>query len=1169
MLNSTAIIIAGLIYVGALFAVATWGDRIAGKRPPGSPRPFIYAMSLGVYCTSWTYFGSVGLAAKSGFDFFPIYLGPILVFTLGWKMLQYIAALAKRQNITSIADFIAARYGKNGSLGALVALIAVIGIVPYISLQLKAVALSLQTVMGEHGRLAAETFGGDTIALVVTAALAIFAILFGTRHIDTTEHQDGLVLAISIESIIKLLAFLTVGIFVVYQFAGGPSQLLASAAERPEVMELFTRDFDGGRWITMTLLSMFAIILLPRQFHMAVVENAHRSDIRRAAWLFPAYLIAINIFVVPIAILGLLHLPAGSDADTFVLALPVLAGNEFMTLVAFIGGISAATAMVIVEAVALSIMVCNSLVVPLVLRQRLGSVAPEDDMGHLLVTIRRVAIVTILVLAYGYYAMIGSSVALAQIGLISFAAVAQFAPAFFGGLLWRRGTARGARAGLIAGFVLWTYTLLLPSLADAGWLASSFVTDGPWGVSLLRPRVLFYLEFDPLTHGVFWSLVANVSAFVFFSLTRQPSPVERTQARSFVGSEAPVSAAGFRLWRTTLTAGELQETVARYLGVERTEKAFARFAHEHDARHDPKAQADLRLLRFAEHLLASAVGTASSRLVMKLLLEGHTKHARGGMQLLDDANAAIQYNRDLLQSAIDNVKQGIAVFDVDFNLICWNAQFEALLDLNSDISRIGAPLQDVVEAMLSQASATAVNASTVADRVRKIAVTREAFRERLDSRGTVLEVRSGEMPDGGTVVTFADITESYLAAEALKRANETLERRVAERTAELMSLNAELEHARARSENANQEKTRFIAAASHDILQPLNAARLFTASLMDRHAKSKDRDLVRSVDLSLEAVEEIISALLDISRIDAGAMKPERSVFPVNELLQNLNLEFGPVARDKGLKFHTVASSAIVETDRKLLRRILQNLVSNAVKYTPSGEVLMGCRRIGNMLRIEVHDTGHGIAEDKRDVVFREFERINQGHGESGLGLGLSIVERIAKMLGHSITLRSTLGRGTMFAISIPLAKDQAVSVPQARTSTVRRGLGAVLNVMVIDNEPSIIAGMTALLEGWGCNVVSASSVAEALTAFEAVDGRIDIILADYHLHRDDGIALVDRLRSRARKPIPAVLITAERSKHVQDLALAHDIQYIRKPVKPAALRAAINHASMRAEAAE
>lgn len=1170
MLNTPVIIVFGIAYIGLLFAVASWGDQKSTASRRWRARPLIYALSLGVYCTSWTYFGSVGLAASNGFDFLPIYIGPILLFTIGWRLLQVIAGIAKKQNITSIADFIAARYGKNEPLGALVAAIAVIGIVPYISLQLKAVAFSLQVVMGGQEAAGSGLPNGEVVALIVTIAMAVFAILFGTRHIDTTEHQDGLVLAISVESIVKLAAFLAVGLFVTFSLANGPSHLLEMASQRPDVIALFAKDLDGGRWVTMTLLATFAVVLLPRQFHMAIVENSDPNDIRRAAWLFPLYLVAINLFVVPIAITGLLMLPEGTDGDTFVLALPVFAGNGILTMITFLGGLSAATAMVIVETIALAIMVCNNLVVPLILRHRDKRGHRGKEMGELLFAIRRTSIVVILGLAYSYYSMTSSSAALAQIGLISFAAVAQFAPAFFGGMMWRRGTARGACAGMVGGFLLWAYTLLLPSFADSGWISPHFITDGPWGINLLRPRTLFNLEFDPLTHGVIWSLAANIAIFIGVSLLRQPTLAERAQAGIFVARDTPASGTSFKLWRTTLKWGDVEDTVARYLGPERAQEAFEEYAAQNKIQRSRSTEANIQLLRFAEHLLASAVGSASSRLVIKLLLEGHTKNVRGGAQLLDDANAAIQYNRDLLQAAIDNVKQGIAVFDPELNLICWNRQFEDLLRLPHHAYRIGTPLNEVMRHFLVLAVGEAeAGSNTVDDLVRKISQTHETFQMRLSESGMVVEVHSGVMPDGGSVVTFADITDSYVAAEALQRANESLERRVAERTAELTSLNAELERARALAEVANQDKTRFIAAASHDILQPLNAARLFSASLMERHSKSKDRDLVRGVDLSLESVEEIIGALLDISQIDAGATKPEKSVFAIGEVLQALAIEFAPIARDKGLRFRIVTSGVHVETDRKLLRRVLQNLISNAIKYTPSGGVLVGCRRSPNGLKIQVHDTGHGIPPDKQKDIFREFERLNHGYGQAGLGLGLSIVERIARMLGLAIELRSETGKGTVFGITVPLGRATHQRMKSPKTPLTRRGLGAVLNVLVVDNEESILAGMTALLSGWGCQVLTAASAAEAIAAFESADGRVDLILADYHLHRDDGVALVDRLRTRARRQIPAILITAEPSKQVQDLAIAHNIQYMRKPLRPAALRAAMNHAVMHHEAAE
>jgi len=1173
VLGEWSILAAGLIYLAVLFAVASYGDRSPLKAKARAGRPLIYALSLGVYCTSWTYFGSVGIASRNGLDFLPIYIGPILVFALGWKLLQAIAQLTKRHNIASIADFLSARYGKSEALGALVAVIAVIGIVPYISIQLKAVAVSLQVLVAEPDwsrDILRPSTGLDGLSLMVVLTMGIFAILFGTRHIDTTEHQDGMILAIALESLVKLLAFVAVGAFVVFGMMGGIGPFLERAAADPAVTGLFTGGLDGGQWLTMTLLAAFAIILLPRQFHVAAVENATRQEVRRAAWLFPAYLVAINLFVIPIAISGLLLLPPGADGDTFVLALPVQAGHEGFALIAFLGGLSASTAMVIVECIALSIMVCNNIVVPLMLRRQVERATVHKDMGETLILIRRLAIIFVLVLAYAYYRMIGTSAALAQVGLISFAAVAQFAPAFFGGLVWKRATARGAMWGITAGFIVWIYTLLMPSFADAGWIGRGFIDQGPFGIGLLRARTLFAMEFNPLTHGVIWSLLANVTAYVAGSLMRQPTPIERVQATSFVARDIqPGSGTGFKLWRTAVTADRLEDTVARYIGTERARAAFEGFRAQQGqtgpAQQNRGGEADVRLIRFAEHLLASAVGVASARLVIALMLERHSTHARGAMKLLDDASAAIQHNRDLLQSAIDNVDQGLAVFEPGMTLICWNSTLQEFLGLGSDLNRVGTPITEVLGAFLAR---TASGRGAIDDRVEKIALTHEPFRERRTDTGHVFEFRASPMPDGGVVVTVIDATESVLAAEELQRVNESLERRVKERTAELTRLNEELAAAKAEADAANLSKTRFIAAASHDILQPLNAARLFTSTLVERMKRSKDGALVRNVDSSLEAVEEILSALLDISRLDAGAMKAEVAPFRIDDILQALSVEFGPAALKKGLTLRVVHSGLTLASDRKLLRRVLQNFVSNAIKYTREGRVLMGCRRHGNMVRIEVHDTGPGIPESKFEMIFQEFQRLHtEGDGTSGLGLGLSIVERMAKVLDAPVHVRSKLGKGSVFAIDIPVT-ESVKPAPVARPRKVQPpALAGAFRVLVIDNERPILEGMALLLSGWGNTVHTASGLEDALSELGRADGRIDMILADYHLNNEDGISVIRTLRTRARRPIPAVLITADRTPAVADLAVAHDVHLLRKPVKPAALRAAMAHVAMRAEA--
>ncbi len=911
----------------------------------------------------------------------------------------------------------------------------------------------------------------------------------------------------------------------------------------------------------MTVLSLFAIVLLPRQFHVTVVENHSEAEIRRAAWMFPLYLVLINLFVVPIAMAGLLTFPAGGiDSDMFVVALPLAAHSELITLVAFVGGLSAATAMVIMETVALAIMVSNDIVVPLILKRDAGLAGATSDAGAQLLTTRRIAIFVILFFAYIYYRSAGEA-QLAAIGFLSMAAVAQFAPAFLGGLMWRRGTALGAIAGMSAGILTWGYTLLLPSVSDAGIVGGRILTDGPWGVALLRPQALFGLDMPPLVHGVLLSLAVNIAFYVCCSLARLPTAIERVQADLFVPSTLAPMAPTFRLRRASVAVGELISTVARYLGEERTRESFAGFALTRRIDLDPAAEADFQLLQYAEYLLASAIGAASSRLVLSLLLRKRTVSTKAALKLLDDANAAIHYNREVLQTALDHVRQGIAVFDKELTLVCWNRQFGEIFDLPHELTRVGIALRDVLRHIGRDGEGRDDVDAFIAARIAKYTSEAEPFLERFAERGLVIEVRSNPMPGGGLVTTFTDITPSVKAAEALERANATLERRVRERTGELTRLNAALERAKAEADEANVSKTRFVAAASHDILQPLNAARLYVTSLIERQRQNagEDGDLVSNIDASLEAVEEIFTALLDISRLDTGAMKPEIGDFRIDELLARLEVEFAPLAREKGLDLIFMPCTLTVRSDRRLLRRLLQNLISNAIKYTPTGSVLVGCRRRGARLRIEVYDTGIGIPSGKRRAVFKEFHRLDQGARVArGVGLGLSIVERIARVLDCEVNLKSNVGSGSRFSIEVPRAKASAGT---ARLRTVPKpGAGRLDGTVVlcIDNERAILDGMDTLLGGWGCRTLKAADLAEALAAIESSGVEPDGLLVDYHLDGGNGIAVIAELRRRFERQIPAILITADRSLHVRDEARGEGAHLLNKPLKPASLRALI-----------
>lgn len=1176
MIDGWIIITAALAYLGFLFAVAHIGDRQARRNKHLVGRPTIYALSLAVYCTSWTFFGSVGLSAKSGLDFIPVYLGPIIMIAAGWPLLLRIARLSKSQNITSIADFIAARYGKSQSLAAIVTVIAVAGTLPYIALQLKAVSDSVTTLLSNPGTAGAPVMQGTPLgdlAFIIALTMATFAILFGTRHIDATEHQEGLMLAIATESVVKVIAFLMVGAYVTFVMFDGLTPLIQRAAESPQIQQLFDGGFPGGSWLTVTVLSMVCIVLLPRQFHVAIVENKSEKEIRRAAWLFPLYLVAINLFVVPIAIAGLMTFPGQAvDADMYVLALPLSAGADWLTLAVFLGGLSAATAMVIVATVALSIMVSNDLVVPLLLRRRSEVGEDKDDMTALLLNIRRSAIFGILILAYIFHRMIGDSFALASIGLLSFAAIAQFAPAFFGGLIWRRATATGAIAGILAGFTVWAYTLLLPSFISSGWWSPDILENGPFGIALLRPQMLFNLQFDPLSHGVFWSLLLNILAYVTVSFLRQPEPIERLQANIFIREDMvrPQTPA-FLLWRTSITVDELKRTAARYLGEERVERSFEDYASSNEISLEPMAEADVQLLRYTENLLASAIGAASSRLVLSLVLRRKAVNMKSALKLLDDASEAIQYNRDLLQSALDQVGQGISVFDQDMRLICWNRRFREILGLPPELGRVGVPLDEIIRNSAERGDlGDGPIEDIISDRIQKYTNTEEVFQERIDGGERVVEIRTDSMPQGGIVTTYSDITDRVDAADALARANENLERRVRERTAELTKVNMELAQAKTAAEEANLDKTRFLAAAGHDILQPLNAARLYATSLVERKRRGEDRRLAKNIDASLEAVEEILNALLDISRLDTGAMKPELTVFPLADMLSQLELEFEPLASERGLTFKVMPTSLAVNSDRRLLRRVLQNLVSNAIKYTENGTVLLGCKRVNDRIEVQVHDTGPGIPISKQSLIFKEFQRLDSNPaGSMGLGLGLSIVERIGRVLEHPVELTSHPGRGSVFSVSIPVAKASELLLRRKRQRQPKIGQISGCHVLCIDNEPAILDGMEVLLKGWGCDVVKAQTADDAARIVKDVRGRLDIVLADYHLDRGTGIDAVGAVRKSLGYVVPAVIITADRSPEVQERIRDAGLQVLRKPLKPAALRAIMAQATIRSAAAE
>ena len=1163
MINAWLLVLISITYISILFFIAWSGDRHPGLYHRRFVRTHIYALSLAVYFTSWTFYGAVGRATQEGLGFLPIYLGPLLIFVFGAPLLRRIIYISKRNNTTSIADFIASRYGKSQSLAALVAIFALIGSVPYIALQLKAISMGFNALSDAETNNYLRTMPWNDSAWYITLALAIFTVLFGTRHPESTEHHRGMIQAVAFESLIKLVAFVAVGLFVGFGLYGGFGDLWDSVNAANLVGTLTTDHIEAPAFITQTLVAMLAIICLPRQFYVMVVENTDHRDFETARWAMPIYLIIATTFVLPIAAAGLLSPEAtAANPDILILNLPILAGEQWLAILAFLGGGSAAAAMVIVSSVAIATMLSNEIVMPALLKFFRPRMNKRTDLSSLLLGIRRVAIFVILLTAYGFYRMAGEDYSLTAFGLLSFAAAAQFGPALVGGILWRTGNYQGAIWGLGLGFLLWGYTLLLPALASTEWLGNSLITEGIGGISWTRPTALFGLDLDPTSHGIVWSLGLNTLTYILLSLLTRQRVREKIQIASFFQDPYPrAETPQQQSWQGEILTSDLQAITDRFMGEERGEAIFRNYERRNAIRLHPYRPASPHLMKFIERQLASIIGASTARVVLESTLTGRDMQIEDVVSIVDETSQAMTFSRELLQSAIENISLGVSLVNNQQQLVVWNQRYLEQFSYPKGFARVGRPIQDLMRYNLTSANLPARRINEIIEnRCSSMREGRPMSYERQRPDGTVIRIDGSPIPGGGYVTTFQDITAMRRTEQALKETNTYLEQRVKERTQELQVINEQMLKAKSVAEQANQSKTRFLASASHDLLQPLNAARLFTSALAGKKTTPETADLVDHIDSSLGAAEEIISTLLDISKLDAGALEPDIGNFPVNDIMRHLANDFSAIAEDRGLNLHVVTSTAWVRSDSKLLRRVIQNFLSNAIRYTPEGRILLGCRRLRGYIRIEVWDTGPGIPDDQLTQIFEEFRRFQQGRDKKGLGLGLAIVDRISGMLHHPVNVRSVQGIGSVFSITVPAvaAEKSAVERTEADASNRRVSSLGGLKVLCIDNEPSILHGMTALLTNWECEVKAAQSLESARELL--ANDRPEIILADYQLDDEqNGLEVMDDLRNQINIDIPGILITGYMAPEVREDAFSRGYQVLYKPVKPAALRAMVN----------
>ncbi|GLP97868.1 PAS domain-containing hybrid sensor histidine kinase/response regulator [Paraferrimonas sedimenticola] len=1128
-LSLVAVVIA-LLYVSLLFILAWGAERwFSGARR--KLRPSIYVLSLAVYCSSWSFLGTVGSAADNLWSFVPIYLSPILIFGLAFPVLMKMVRVSKAQNITSVADFIAARYGKSQGLAAVVTLIALFGIMPYIALQIKAMVFSFGLFQSES-----ETGSGNTMALVISLTLALFAILFGTRKLDATEHNPGMILAIGFESIVKLLAFLLVGLVITWQVFDGPSDFFAQASANPDWSTLHWNSFAPE-----LIVSCAAFLCMPRMFHVMMVECESEKDLVRARWQFPLYLILFAAFIAPLALAGRQVFGVAVDADTYVINLPLHFDSPWLAMIALLGTISAATGMVIVAVVTISIMISNEWLLPLLLKSGKLKNRNYAQFSQLLLNTRRVAILLILLLGYFAYVSLTDTGSLAKLGMLSFGAFAQLAPALIGGMIWTQGNRAGVFLGLTVGFGIWLTILLEPLTATQ--------LIGDYQLPLLA-------QLTPQIRDVLLALCANLVCYVLGSLWFRASVAERIQASSFVFPERSKKSNHGKI---IVSQQDLLILASRFIGPERAYERFTQFAPESVSSDTWHKAASPELINHTEHLISAVLGTSSTRLVMQSVLDGRDLALDEVFSIVDEASTKIILSQDMLRGAIEHAYEGMSVVDKDLRLVAWNYRYQELYQYPENFLQAGMPVAEIIRFNAKRGFCGPGEVEEhVSRRVQHMRNGTPHSSERQRNDGTVIKISGNPMPDGGFVMTFTDITQYRQQAQALQEANDNLEARVKERTKELALLNARLLESKVKEEQANATKSKFLAAVGHDLMQPLNAARLFTASLgQDKQLPVGLETTVDHINNSLRAAGELLTDLLDISRFDSGKVEINRKAFVLNELLSELAVEFNAMAEDQGTQFSWQGSQQVVDSDINLLRRILQNFLTNAFRYAKGQRVLLGVRRSGDKLSLQVWDTGCGIEPNQCQQIFDEFWRSDSGKKTSsqGLGLGLAIAKRIGKVMEHPLAVRSWYGMGSVFSVEVPLAKEVKAQ-PKAVQPSLLQPLAGV-KVLCIDNEEAILAGYESLLSRWKCDVICATSLADARIKLGLKGVAPEIVLADYQLDDDEnGLDAMVSIREAYGAQLPGILITANTSKRLVEEVEQLGFKYMAKMVRPAALRA-------------
>lgn len=1098
MLGARMLVLAVMLYLGALAWVGWRADRVSG-REDRRWRGLRYGLSLATLCSAWTYFGAVGDASGGSWLFVANALGPVLALTVFAPVWRRIAVLAKQENVGSLADFLAARFGKSRPLGIVVTLVAMVGTLPYIALQL-AVLRQVWAYAAGHDSTTSVT------AWPLFLALVAMTIVFGTRSPNLTRHARGFVSMIAVESLVKLSGLLAVAGFCLWSLGG-----MRPLDHLPP--------FAGGSLSTFFILTFLCTVTsftLPRQFHLGFVALGRTEDIDGARWSVPVYfgLWVLATMVIAGGIRGGLGV-GGVSPYLQMLAMPAARGDYGIALLAWLGGVSAGGAMVVVELTAISAMVSNEIVLPLLhglLRERLLMRPDHDGVGGEILLVRRITVVAVALMAWAYYIGVKSIEGPTELGLTALTAFAQLVPPLIGGIYWRRGHAHGALAGVCAGVAVWAVAIAAPAFFAAPEMGGNVWMALPWEVGrggLARWAILF-------------SLVVNIACYVGFSLLARPRLIDLIQAGSFVAAADPARDSGRLAIDASL--GDLRRLLRQFLGEEEAGRAVLdiAMAARRGAIGDDQPVSP-NMVRAAERVLAGVIGAPSARNVVAIALASGERDATEIGRLLDEAGHAVHFSRELLQTTLESLPQGVCVVDDGARVVAWNARFFALLGLGNQALHMGRSLEDAL--------AQAGEAAMAATGWRAAQATGKALAQELaPGDGRVVSLAGRALAGGDYLLILTDITEQ-------KQAEQMLESRVEERT-------AALNEARRQAEQASGAQRRFVAAASHDLVQPMHAARLFIGNALLSADDPDQRDLLTKADQAVEGAHRLLHALLKLSQLELGALRPQPQPVDAGALLLSLAAEFEPMAKARHLQLVILPTARWIRTDRDLLRSILQNLIVNALRYTPHGRVVVLARVRGDHLRLEVRDSGVGIADEQLPAAFREFTRLAQGQDMAeGAGLGLSIVARIAQALGHGIEVASRPGRGSTFAVSVPLTAPAPRLAPAPAPAFDLGGM----SVLCLDDDEDVLAGTSALIARWGARVTACAGIAAV-----PEDGRWDVAIADYKLGEGDGLGL---LRAIAGRCGARILMTATPEPGWADTLPREGIHLMAKPLPPLALR--------------